>query len=379
MSANQNVPNNVFRRLSALLLTVLTAVLASCSTDFDVNAEYKAIPVVFGYLDPSQTMQYVRIQRTYQNRNGEDARQIARNNRDSSEFAPGTLDVTLWQVIDDRNQRFVGRYQAVTNSGKDTNGTFYSPDHTVYQLPTPANTLVAGQNYRLRIKNIRTGDSTVQAVTTIVGAFDINLPTNDPNLSPQDTLSRKTFFITPRNSNSSFNIQYWPNCYAKLTAMQMRIKYREVLTNGTSVDRDVWYTQALKNVEPRLFTTCGRQGQPTTIAIAAAPIFQLLIDSIPPADNTISQRVFLGIDCHFSAASQQIVDYQNVNAQFQPITQSVPTYSNISNGLGMFGSIRSEVVTARFQPLLPNEMNEAGPTGQPVYPQLAALKFRVRN
>lgn len=366
-------------RLSAFALVCFWALLSGCSTDFDVNASYKPIPVVFGYLDPSQPIQYVRIQRTYQNRNGEDARQIARNNRDSSEFAPGTLDVTLWQVISDRNERLIGRYLPTENTSKDTNGAFYGPEHTIYQLPTPSNTLVAGQNYRLRIKNLRTGDSSMQAVTTIVGPFDINLPTNDPNLSPQDTLSRKTFIITPRGA-SSFNVQYWPNCFAKLTAMRMQILYREVLTSGVSIDKDIWFNEALKNVEPRLLTTCGRQSQGfTNIEISAAPIFQLMIDSIPPADNSIAQRVFLGINCHFSAASQQIVDYQNVNAQFQPITQSVPTYTNISNGLGMFGSIRSEIVTARFQPSLANEMNEAGPTGQPLYPKLAALKFRVRN
>ena len=45
--------------LSALIL------LISCSTDFELNAPYKTIPIVYGLLDQSQDTQFVKINRSF--------------------------------------------------------------------------------------------------------------------------------------------------------------------------------------------------------------------------------------------------------------------------------------------------------------------------
>ena len=363
----------------ALLFGALCCLGFACSTDFEVNAPYTKIPVVNGFLNPAERVQYVRVQRTFQNRTG-DASVIARNNRDSSEFRPGEIQVSLWRVTPTEVK--IGNYQPIESSTKDTNGSFYAPDQTLFRLDLGStNVLIPGQVYKLKVKNLFTGDSSVQAVTNIVGPFNITTPTNDRNLPASDTLGRKTLFISPVERDE-FNIQYFPSCYARLTSMNMRINYRDIKTDGTTEDHDIWFKQALSVVESSVSTECvisSNSGlKPKTNAVKSSPIFQAMMDSIPPADNTIAFRNFINVQCYFYAASQQVADFQNVNQQFLPITQSVPTYSNIAGGVGVFASVRSEIVTAVLKPTLATELNSRNAAGLPIYPKLEALKFRNR-
>ncbi len=361
----------------ALLFWALCCLGFACSTDFEVNAPYTKIPVVNGFLNPAERVQYVRVQRTFQNRSG-DASVIARNNRDSSEFRPGEIQVSLWRVTPTEVK--IGNYQPIESSTKDTNGSFYGPDQTLFRLDLGGtNVLIPGQVYKLKIKNLVTGDSSVQAVTNIVGPFNIIAPTNDRNIAPRDTLALKTIYIQPQDGNE-FNLQYFPSCYARLTSMNMRINYRDIKTDGTTEDHDIWFKQAISVVESSVGSQCGRNDRPNPkpIAVKSRPIFQAMMDSIPAADNTIAFRNFINVQCYFYAASQQVADYQNTNLQFLPITQSVPTYSNIAGGVGVFASVRSEIVTAVLQPNLANELNSRNAAGLPIYPKLEALKFRNR-
>ena len=39
--------------------------LFSCETDFPINAEYQEVPVVYGLLDQSETIQYVRVNKGF--------------------------------------------------------------------------------------------------------------------------------------------------------------------------------------------------------------------------------------------------------------------------------------------------------------------------
>ena len=42
-----------------LILSVIVVVVTSCETDFDVNAEWEEITVVYGLLDASKDTQYI--------------------------------------------------------------------------------------------------------------------------------------------------------------------------------------------------------------------------------------------------------------------------------------------------------------------------------
>ncbi|HML85282.1 MAG TPA: hypothetical protein PKE52_08995, partial [Bacteroidales bacterium] len=48
-----------------LLLSGLAFLLSSCKTDFDLNAEWKDITIVYGVLDPGKSVQQVRINKAF--------------------------------------------------------------------------------------------------------------------------------------------------------------------------------------------------------------------------------------------------------------------------------------------------------------------------
>ena len=50
-----------------VLSIVLSLVLCcnSCSSDFDLNAPYKSVPIVYGLLDQSLDTQFIKINRSY--------------------------------------------------------------------------------------------------------------------------------------------------------------------------------------------------------------------------------------------------------------------------------------------------------------------------
>lgn len=357
-------------KVAVLMAVVVVAFLSSCSTDLDVNAPYRRIPVVYAFLDPSTTTQFARVQRTFQNRGG-DARTIAKEERDSSEYAAGEVTLKLFTL----QGALLGTYQERESTDKDSSGAFYAPGHRVFALNLPSGTLQAGTSYKLELTRTSTGEVMATSVTPAVGPFNFQLPTNLPITDPRDSISLKTLFLNPEPGNE-FRISFWPNCYSRLVGMSMRVKYQEADASGNVTNHDVWVNNAMRFFVPNAITACGRIGGPTSINLPSSLVFQALIDSVPVNNNVI--RYFSGVDCHAYAASESITDFQNVNFQFQPITQSVPTYTNISNGIGLFGSVRSEVITAIFAPRLPTDMNELDAAGTPVYPSLHRLRFRTR-
>ena len=53
-----------------LLLITIATLFHSCSTDFDVTAPYKEIPVVFGIINKDEAVQYIKINKAYLNDEG---------------------------------------------------------------------------------------------------------------------------------------------------------------------------------------------------------------------------------------------------------------------------------------------------------------------
>ena len=54
---------NLKNLLGVMLLTSLFA----CKNDIDINAPYKDVAIVYGFLDQNQGTQYIRIEKLYQN------------------------------------------------------------------------------------------------------------------------------------------------------------------------------------------------------------------------------------------------------------------------------------------------------------------------
>ncbi len=90
------------RKLTIFLLAV-SVFFVACETDFELNASWKEVTVVYGLLDQSQQQQYIKINKAYLGEG--DALQMA-SVTDSSHYTPfnyvdstGDLQVKIYRVI----------------------------------------------------------------------------------------------------------------------------------------------------------------------------------------------------------------------------------------------------------------------------------------
>ena len=54
----------MFKKIAIPFFSI-SLIFSSCSTDFDLNAPYETIPVVYGLLDQSKDTQFVKINRSF--------------------------------------------------------------------------------------------------------------------------------------------------------------------------------------------------------------------------------------------------------------------------------------------------------------------------
>ena len=79
-----------------LMLISFSLIFSSCETDFDVNAQWHEIMVVYGLLDQSQSRQYIRVNKAYLGEG--DAFQMG-SISDSINFPDSILEVKIYNFL----------------------------------------------------------------------------------------------------------------------------------------------------------------------------------------------------------------------------------------------------------------------------------------
>ena len=114
-------------------------ILFSCSEKIDLIGDFKETAVVYGLLDHSDSLHYVKITRAFIGPgNAVEIAQI----EDSSYF--NTVDATI-EELDGNNIVRTWILRDTTIENKDTNGLFYAPNQKVYYFQTlPTTTSSSG-------------------------------------------------------------------------------------------------------------------------------------------------------------------------------------------------------------------------------------------
>lgn len=151
-----------------LFTFLITLVFAGCENEIDINAPYKEIPYVYGLLDPNDPVQYIRIEKIYQNSVDQTTQQGAQY-PDSLYY--DSLQVTVKSLTFGIDYHFTK-----TNEFNKDPGFFTNQGHVIYKSAFKASPY---ENYELTIHNPLSGN-TYKAVTAIVepmtvdeGAFSI--------------------------------------------------------------------------------------------------------------------------------------------------------------------------------------------------------------
>ena len=293
------------------LLFLILPLLFSCETDFDVNANWKDVTIVYGLIDPNNEDQLIKINKAYLGQG--DAIQMA-SISDSTNYDPSNLIVKIHRL---REQVFNTYDTLSTVVLTDTvldkdDGLFSTDDNIIYTFKKPSSFYNTNSIYVLEILNLSSGQK-VTSQTEIINSFSFE------SLNPSfewglyngelaDSLRFRTKNIEWQNSNNGVIYQ-----------LDILINYLESgIVNSLS-----WS-------QPIVEYSSGNM----SLKIKGDQFFQFLENNL---DNNTTKQ-FLNLDLVMTIGAQDLKTYIDVNQPFSGIVQERPVFSNIDNGVGLFSS-----------------------------------------
>nr|MBC8147620.1 DUF4249 family protein [Bacteroidota bacterium] len=154
-----------------ILFLIAISSFYSCETDFDMNADYKDITVVYGLLNQTETTHYVKINRAFL---GEDNTIALAHDPQAISYGD-FLEVKMYVYINKHDQRTLYFVDTLIERVPDATSPFYNPANP-YQIiyKTDAN-LRSDGTYKLIIRNKFT-NKIITAETKLIEDFTINKP-----------------------------------------------------------------------------------------------------------------------------------------------------------------------------------------------------------
>ena len=316
--------------LSVLLLTSL-AFFNACTTDVDLYASYKDIPVIYGLLNATSDTNYIRINRAFSgsNENHINANEVALI-ADSCNY-PGKLKAYIVEY----KQAYGGVYEPTYDTLKlDTitiqnkeEGIFYSPCQKVYFTTDKGK--FANNNGHSKYKYklfVFKGNDTITAETGIVGGETFKIING-------------SLHSTSVPTDKSSKIKFTAADNAVFYDLKFVFTYHESHNGGPMVDKQVSYTFGAKNID-ELSTEDGS----FFFSYSNNVLFHLLESAIggdtvfdanhPNVERSFDQKP---VQIQLSAGADELYNYIQVNSQ-SGFLQSVPDYTNVSGGFGVFSS-----------------------------------------
>lgn len=294
-----------------LLLFFILLTSFSCSTDFTLEAPWKDIPIVYGFLSLQDTAHYIRIEKAFLEP-GADARALAQI--PDSIYYDESLEVVLEKVISGRTFELI-RVDGNQEGYPRMEGPFASQPNYLYKINATDINLNASELIRLHI-NRGANLPVVTAETQMLDEIFIR-ESNPP--SPVN-------MAYDRNINFVFNVGE----AAQIFDIRLLIYIRE---QGNGRDE-------LKTIEWVLADDLRRASEEGRVSVGIlGEEFYRFIGSSLRLENGI-QRQFEGFDVAIAAGGQEMVDLLTITEANLGITsaQVIPKYTNLSEGAGLFTS-----------------------------------------
>lgn len=318
-------------KLHLILFAFLFFVLASCSTDVNLYADYQDIPVVYGFIDAQADTNFIKITKAFYGSNDAQFNAFDMASVYDSSNYPGKLDVFIEELKSISGQKFepTGRsffLDTLTIHNRKP-GIFYSPHQKVYYTTERFNTNSGGNKYRYKLYVVKPAGDTVTSETDVVGG-DISVLSSSVNFQskPSESSSSLTFSSTEE---------------AVLYEIGMQFNYREIWPGQPAVKKEVSWdfgARPLSQYEK----------------VEGTDNFYRLYYSVNVLFNYLNQAIgndtvwdenhpnvirYMDDFCIFiSAAGAEFNDYYQYMQMVQNGLSLSTDYSNIIGGQGLFSS-----------------------------------------
>ncbi|MEN0004300.1 MAG: hypothetical protein AAF798_09160 [Bacteroidota bacterium] len=297
---------------------------SACETDFTLEGEWRDIPVVYGFISLQDTAHYIRVEKAFlePGGNAEDVAQIA----DSLYYENATV-----QLIKENGQAFtLERVDGNLEGYQRQDGPFATAPNFLYKIKKEVINLEGGETIQLLVNR---GDDLPPVTAETIVISDI-IPNENSPASPMNWEYNR-FVTTAWNVTSE----------ARIFDVRYIFNYRENSADAPTVFEE-------RSVEWVVVNELLREDEPTTTRVSISPqgesFYRFLGANIPPAENQV--RLLSGVDILISGGGEELVEQIEILRVNSGITSSqvIPTYTNLSEGFGLFTS-RVSVLRTNLQ------------------------------
>lgn len=302
----------------------------ACTTDVELYADYKDIPIIYGLLDASQDTNFIRINRAFSGSNDHpiNAAEVSLI-ADSSNY-PGKLKAYIVEYV----QGYGGHYQptgytldldTITIHDKEE-GIFYSPNQKVYWTDAPIHVNTGAAKYKYKLF-VHKGNDTITSETGVVGGEGFKIVTESLGFMAEE-------------NNIPSQVKFTLADNAIFYDIKMEFYYQESVNGGPLTDKKVTYSFGVKTLD----NLDQENNLVYYVNYSKNTLFNLLEQAIG-GDTVINENhpnVFRYFDekpmrIFLSAGSDELYNYIQINSQMG-YSQSIPDYTNIKGGYGVFSS-----------------------------------------
>ena len=295
-----------------LLLLLFIPFLFSCNKELKVNADWKDVTVVYGLLDQTSDTTYIKITKAFL---GEGDALMFAKIADSSNY-PDKLEVRLDEYADTTFKKSYPCETIMVHNKKAGDSIFYYPDQLMYYTTAKLN---EKYTYKLYIREKKTG-KVITAQTSLVHDFTITRPQSIASFPP--------------GLEQMFEVTWSPAKMGKRYQLLIRFYYQEALkTNPDSL--------YMKSMDWLVFNNVKAIDDQSTLPFDlyfAGSSFYSVVGATIPADPLVDHRVAHHCYFIFTVAASELNTYMEVTEPSLSLVQEKPSYTNITNGIGLFSS-----------------------------------------
>lgn len=305
--------------ISSILVIMGIITFIRCSNEVDLYADYKDISVVYGILDVTDDTSWIKITKAFTGPgNAITIAQIP----DSSNY-PYKLYASLDGRVNSSDLPPILLDTITIYDKQEGDSVFYYPKQLMYYTTEQ---LDVNATYTL---NIEKKEEVTTASTPLIGSFSITYPFNtmdfvfDHDIKWNSVKNGKRYEVT-----TIFNYQeFLPGTYED--TLNLQIKLESIYTNPVKESKD---TEGGENLE---------------IPYTGENFFAELENKLEDIPNI--QRWTGLVDVVISAGSEVLHYYIEINdAVAGSLLQELPSYTNVSNGTGIFASRRNIVKSTKL-------------------------------
>jgi len=313
------------RKFIIILLTISVMSTFSCSTDFEINADWKDIAVVYGLLDQSDTAQYIKLNKVFL---GDADAYVMAQEPDSTFY--NSAEVYLEPLLNGNNiYDGLGNVERIQLTETDEivkdEGVFSINKNTLYKT---TESLYEMYDYKLVIDI--PGKEEITSTTSLVNDLKVIKPSTNP-------AEKVGLYNGQAEEFLDYKVEFSPTETGTLYGLTIRFHYREYRNDGIH-DLFIDWVQSNKK-RPATIDI----GTTMNMTIGGGAFYEFVKNNIDQADPA-TKREFLGLDFIFIVAGEELTLFMEVNGPSQGIVQEKPAFTNITNGIGIFSSRYSKRV-----------------------------------